>query len=238
MPAPASMDVQYKCKECSRSERPFCNLAPAALDALDAMKFTATYPKGSLLFVEGEEPRGVFIFCSGQVRLTTSSSEGKRLIVSVPEPGDTLGASSAILGTTYEVSAETAQLSQLNFIKRDDFLRFLNEFAEARMHIAQQLSSKYYSAQREMRSLGLSQSTSEKVARLLLDWCARSGEETERGTRIKVYLTHEEMAQMIATTRETLTRVWSQFKRTKLRDVIGSTLYVTNLPLLEQMVRV
>jgi CRP/FNR family cyclic AMP-dependent transcriptional regulator len=236
---PTSIEVQYKCSECTlRLERPFCNMSPTALEALEAIKFTATYPKGSLLFVEGEAPRGVFILCSGQVRLTASSTEGKRLIFSIPRVGDTLGASATILGTPYELSAETGELSQVNFIKREDFLDFLQNHAEARLNTARQLSEKYYAAQRDIRSLGLSQTTSEKLARLLLDWCARSGEETERGTRIKVYLTHEEMAQMIATTRETLTRLFTHFKRTKLIEVIGSTLYVTNKPGLEQMVSI
>ena len=180
----------------------------------------------------------MFILCSGRAKLTTSSTEGKTLIVKIAEPGEVLGASATILGKPYEVSAETIEPSQLNFIKREDFLKFLNSHAEACMHTAQQLSEKYHAAQREIRSLGLSQTTSEKLARLLLDWCDRTGEETARGTRIKVLLTHEEIAQMIGTTRETVTRLLSDFKRKKIVDVKGSSLFVTNKPLLEHMVSV
>ncbi|HEX7190115.1 MAG TPA: Crp/Fnr family transcriptional regulator [Thermoanaerobaculia bacterium] len=210
----------------------------STVTALDSVKFTGLYPKGSLLFVEGEEPRGVFILCSGRAKLTTSSTEGKTLIVKIAEPGEVLGASATILGKPYEVSAETIEPSQLNFIKRDDFLKFLGSHADACMHTAQQLSEKYHSAQREIRSLGLSQTTSEKLARLLLDWCDRTGEETARGMRLKVLLTHEEIAQMIGTTRETVTRLLSDFKRKKIIDVKGSSLFVTNKPQLEHMVSV
>jgi CRP/FNR family transcriptional regulator len=213
-------------------------MSESAVDALDSVKFTGLYPKGSLLFVEGEEPRGVFILCSGRAKLTTSSTEGKTLIVKIAEPGEVLGASATILGKPYEVSAETIEPSQLNFIKRDDFLKFLGSHAEACMHTAQQLSEKYHSAQREIRSLGLSQTTSEKLARLLLDWCDRSGEATTKGVRIKVLLTHEEIAQMIGTTRETVTRLLSDFKRKKIIDVKGSSLFVMSKPLLENMVSV
>jgi CRP-like cAMP-binding protein len=76
----------------------------------------------------------------------------------------------------------------LNFIKRDDFLNLLAANPETCMHTVQQLSEKYYAAQREIGALGLSQNTSEKLARLLLDWCDRTGEETARGTRLKVLL--------------------------------------------------
>src|SRR6266516_1418236 len=163
MPSPYNLDIHNTCTECTvRAERLFCNMAASAIAAVDAIKFTGVYPKGSLLFVEGEMPRGIFILCSGRAKLTTSSTEGKTLIVKIAKP--------------YEVSAETIEPAQLNFIKRDDFLKLLSANAEACMHTAQQLSEKYHAAQREIRSLGLSQTTGEKLAYLILDWCRRDGE--------------------------------------------------------------
>lgn len=239
MPSPYNLEVEYNCSECRvRADRLFCNMSAGAVEMLDSVKFTGLYPKGSLLFVEGEEPRGIFILCSGRAKLTTSSTEGKTLIVKIAEPGEVLGASATILGKPYEVSAETIEPSQLNFIKRDDFLKFLHSHSEACLHTAQQLSEKYHSAQREIRSLGLSQTTSEKLARLLLDWCDRGGEQTTRGIRLKVLLTHEEMAQMIGTTRETVTRLLSDFKKKKIIDVKGSSLFVMNRGSLEHLVSV
>lgn len=238
MPSPYNIEIQNNCAACARAvERTFCNMSPATMQTLDAIKFTGVYPKGSVLFVDGEEPRGVFILCSGRAKLTTSSSEGKTLIVKIAEPGEVLGASATILGRPYEVSAETIEPSQLNFIKRDDFLRFLNGHTEACMHTAQQLSEKYQSAQREIRSLGLAQTTSEKLARLLLDWC-RNGEQTAKGIRLKVLLTHEEIAQMVGTTRETVTRLLSDFKRRKIVEVKGSTVLVMKKSDLESMVSI
>src|SRR5947209_738462 len=214
MPSPYNLNIENNCIECARrAERLFCNMSTSAMEVLDAIKFTGVYPKGSVLFVDGEQPRGVFILCSGRAKLTTSSSEGKTLIVKIAEPGEILGASATILNRPYEVSAETIEPSQLNFIKRDDFIRFLEEHTEACMHAAQQLSEKYQAAQREIRSLGLAQTTSEKLAKLLLDWAARNGEETPKGLRLSVLLTHEEIAQMIGTTRETVTRLLSDFKK-------------------------
>lgn len=239
MPTPYNLDIQNNCVDCSRkAERMFCNMSPAAMQTLDAIKFTGVYPKGSVLFVDGEDSRGIFILCSGRAKLTTSSSEGKTLIVKIAEPGEVLGASATILGRAYEVSAETIEPCQLNFIKRDDFLRFLNMHTEACLHTAQQLSEKYQAAQREIRSLGLAQTTGEKLARLLLDWCRTSGEETPKGVRLKVLLTHEEIAQMVGTTRETVTRLLSEFKRRKIVEVKGSTVFVLNRSDLETMVSI
>lgn len=239
MPSPYNIEIQNSCTACTRgTDQLFCNMSPAAMKTLDAIKFTSVYPKGSILFVDGEEPRGVFILCSGRAKLTTSSSEGRTLIVKIAEAGEVLGASATILGRPYEVSAETLEPSQLNFIKRDDFLRFLSSHTEACMHTAQQLSEKYQSAQREIRSLGLAQSTAEKLGKLLLDWCALHGETTPKGIRLKVLLTHEEIAQMIGTTRETVTRLLSEFKRKKIVEVKGSTIVILRKEELERMVSI
>ncbi len=239
MPSPYNLDIHNTCTECTvRAERLFCNMAASAIAAVDAIKFTGVYPKGSLLFVEGEMPRGIFILCSGRAKLTTSSTEGKTLIVKIAEPGEVLGASATILGKPYEVSAETIEAAQLNFLKRDDFLKLLGTNVDVCMHTAQQLSEKYHAAQREIRSLGLSQTTSEKLAKLLLDWCARGGEETAKGIRLKVLLTHEEIAQMIGTTRETVTRLLSDFKRKKIIEMKGSSVFVLEKNSLETMVTI
>jgi CRP/FNR family transcriptional regulator, cyclic AMP receptor protein len=236
MPTPYNLDVHDDCAQCTvRHDRMFCNLSPESLEVLGSIKFTGIYPKGSMLFVEGEYPRGVFFICSGRAKLTTSSSEGKTLIVKVAEVGEILGASATILGKPYEVSAETIEPSQINFMKRDDFLRFLQSDADVCMHTARQLSEKYQSAQRDLRSLGLSHTTSVKLARLLLDWADSRGEATPKGTRIALLLTHEEAGQMIGTTRETVTRLLSAFKRRGLIEVKGANLFILDRTKLEEI---
>ena len=237
MPSPYNLALVEHCSQCSQRQTNggFCNMAAEPVEALDSMKFTGAYPKGALLFVEGEQPRGVFVLCRGRAKLTTTSTEGRTLIVKIASPGEILGVSAAILGRPYEVSAETLEASQVSFVRRDDFLHFLNAYSEACMHTAQQLSEKYESAQREIRSLGLAHTTSEKLARLLLSWSA-SGEETPQGTRLQVLLTHEEIGQMIGTTRETVTRLLSEFKRKKLISMKGSSLFLVAKGEMREMV--
>jgi len=239
MPSPYNLAIVEHCSQCSQRQTNggFCNMAAEPVEALDSMKFTGAYPKGALLFVEGEQPRGVFILCRGRVKLTTTSTEGRTLIVKLVKPGEIVGVSAAILGRPYEVSAETLEASQVSFIRREDFLGFLSAYSEACMHTAQQLSEKYNSAQREIRSLGLAHTTSEKLAKLIMDW-SENGEETPQGTRMQVLLTHEEIGQMIGTTRETVTRLLSDFKRKKLISVKGSNLFVIAKEQMREMVTI
>jgi CRP/FNR family transcriptional regulator len=238
MPTPYNLDLQHSCIACTHNkEGRFCDLAKDTIGTFDKMKFAGAYPKGATLFVEGEMPRGVFVLCSGKAKLTTSSTEGKTLIVKLAVAGDILGASAAILGKPYEVSAETTEPAQVNFVSREDFLRLLSLHSDASMSAAQQLAKSYHAAQHEIRSLGLSQTTSEKLARLLLDW-SETGEETPKGIRLKVMMTHEEIAQMIGTTRETVTRLLSDFKRRHVIDVKGSTFLIPKTSALQDMVSI
>jgi CRP/FNR family transcriptional regulator len=157
--------------------------------------------------------------------------------VKIAAPGEILGVSAAILDKRYEVSAETLEASQVSFIRRDDFLRLLSAYSEACMHTATQLSEKYESAQREIRSLGLAHTTSEKLAKLILDW-SMNGEETPQGMRMQVLLTHEEIAQMIGTTRETVTRLLSEFKRKKWITMKGASLFLLEKNLMSETVSI
>lgn len=239
MPTPYNLDVNHDCTHCPvRKSGMFCNMPASAVSSLEKIKFTGVYPKGSLLFVEGEKARGVFILCSGKVKLTTSSTEGRTLIVRMAGPGEVLGASAVLLDREYEISAETLEPCQVNFIRRDEFLAWVMNDRDAIMSVARQLSGDYYAAQREIRSFGLAQTTSEKLARLVLDWCDQRGEQTDKGIRLKVLLTHEEIAQMIGTTRETVTRLLMQLRTRKVIEVKGSTVMVSRRDALEQMVTV
>jgi CRP/FNR family transcriptional regulator len=188
-----------------------------------------------VLFVEGQSPRGVYIVCSGRVKLSTTSREGRSLILRIAQGGEVLGLHATVSGKPYELTAETLQPCQLDFIKREDFVRFLQKHADACLNAAKHLSRNVQSAYETIRSLGLSHSVSEKMARLLLEW-ATDGEPTQDGIRIKVSLTHEEMAQLIGTSRETVTRVLGEFRDKQLAQLRGSTLLIKNKAALEKLV--
>jgi len=236
MRAPYGLTILDNCLTCPvREDHLFCNLSPPALQKLNAIKSTAVYPKSAMLFIEGQQPRGVFVLCTGKVKLSTSSSEGKTLITKLSEAGDVLGLNATISNRPYEVTAEMIEPGQANFIPRDALLRFLGEHGEVALRVAEQLSRNYYTAYEEIRTLGLTNSPGEKFAKLLLSWYPENGK-ANGPTQIKMTLTHEEIAEMIGTTRETVSRLFSDFKKKKLLQVKGSTLMLPSRPALEKMV--
>ena len=77
---------------------------------------------GAILFVEGQAARGIFVLCSGKVNLSTTSKDGKILILKTAGPGEALGLSASVSGTNYETTAETATPCLVNFIERKHFM--------------------------------------------------------------------------------------------------------------------
>jgi CRP/FNR family transcriptional regulator, cyclic AMP receptor protein len=235
MRAPYGLEIIESCLACPhREDRLFCNLPPAAAEKLAAITSAAAYPKGATLFVEGQSSRGVFILCSGKVKLSTSSADGRSLILRISEPGEVLGLPATVTGKPYELTADVIEPTQANFISRQDFLFFLREHGEAALRVAQQLGETYHSAIAEMRTIGLSHSAAEKLARFLLDLSANH--EGMGEIRLTLTLTHEEIAQMIGASRETVTRLFTDFKKKQLLRVKGSTVIIKSKAGLESVV--
>jgi len=236
MRAPYGLNILDNCLTCPvREEHLFCNLPVAAVQRLNEIRSTAVYPKSAMLFIEGQQPRGVFVLCAGKAKLSTSSAEGKTIITKISEAGDILGLNATISNRPYEVTAEMLEPGQVNFITRDALLHFLREFGEVAVRVAEQLSRNYYTAYEEIRTLGLTSSPSEKFARLLLGWC-NTGVSNGDVLQVKMTLTHVEIAEMIGTTRETVSRLFSDFKKRQLLQLKGATLVIRNKAALEKMV--
>lgn len=237
MRAPYGLNILDNCLSCPvRGEHLFCNLSIHAGQRLNEIKSTAVYPKGAMLFIEGQQPRGVFVLCAGKVKLSTSSREGKTIITKISDSGDILGLNAVVSSRPYEVTAEMMEPGQSNFIPRDSFLQMLKDYPEVAMKVAQQLSRNYYTAYEEIRTLGLTASPSEKFAKLLLSWSTKSTQE-DGSSQVKMTLTHEEIAEIIGTTRETVSRLFSDFKKKQLMQLKGATLVIRSRFALEKIVQ-
>lgn len=235
MRVPYGLDVIESCMGCKASRDGFfCRFSPAVLRLLDSASYHSVMPSGALLFVEGQTPRGIYIICSGKVRLSTTSKEGKVLILKQAEAGDVLGLSAAVSGTNYEMTAETCTPCQLNFIGRQDLMNLLQNQSEVGVHAAQSLSREFQSAYRDIHDLVLARSSSGKLARLLLS-CAPPRSQNTNEQRLHSAMTHEEMAQRIGSSRETVTRLLSTLKKKRLIRLEGETLVIRDRTGLEAL---
>jgi CRP/FNR family transcriptional regulator len=179
----------------------------------------------------------VFVLCEGEVKLSISSTEGKTLIMRIARAGELLGLIATMAGIAYEVTAETIHPCQVAFVRREDFQRYIASHPEASQNVLNQMSSQYQDACEQLRTVGLSSCANEKLARLLLSW-SNGIQKTKTGTRITMPLTHEEIAEFIGTTRETVTRTLSEFKTRRIISIQGSTLTIPDRTALENIANV
>jgi CRP/FNR family cyclic AMP-dependent transcriptional regulator len=225
----------HACESCElRSLRMFCNLDAEALADFGAIGVQATLPKGTKIFQEDEPSSGVFVICIGQVKLSCSSKEGRTLILKIAMPGDVLGLGAVISGSRYEVTAETIEPTEIKNIRREDFLSFIQKHGEASLHAAKALSEEYKVAFFDARRLALSGSSAGRLAAVLLDW-GRTASCGKPEMRFTMALTHEELANLVGSSRETVTRMLGRFKKEKLIQMRGSSILILSPEKLEQL---
>ena len=122
MKSPYGLPCVESCLTCKlHSGEFFCDLTQESLEAFNKIKHAAVFPEGSVIFVEGQIPRGIFILCQGQAKLSICSKDGKTFILRIAKPGEVLGLHAVVKDTSYEVTAETMQPSQLDFVERKGF---------------------------------------------------------------------------------------------------------------------
>jgi CRP/FNR family transcriptional regulator len=208
-----------------------------AIPGFDRLSHRKLYAKGSVLLVEGHGARGVYVLCTGRVKLSITSAEGKTLIVRIARPGDLLGIHATLAGHSYEATAETLAPCRVDFISRKDLLVLIDRQKSSALGLAIAMSKEFTEFVEHARGLLLSVSAAEKVARLLLRLGDEFGERTRTGIRLHALLTHEEIAQMIGASRETVTRVLGDLRRKHIVSLADNAIFVRNRKELESVAR-
>ena len=223
------------CINCPNAgKQGFCNLGPCSRSFLESNSIPMEYRHGNILFREGDESSAVFIICSGRVKLSATSREGRTLILRIASAGDVLGIGAALKGDEYEVTAEAIEPCQVRALRTRFFKQMLQENGDASLSAAQVLAADYRAAFNEACLIALPGSPAARIARLILDWAANTKSQNP-GTAITMPLTHDELASMAATTRETVTRTLGRFRKDKLISTRGVVLNVLQPAALEQL---
>ncbi|HET6671558.1 MAG TPA: Crp/Fnr family transcriptional regulator [Pyrinomonadaceae bacterium] len=201
----------------------------------DDIKLTYIHPRGAVLFAEGQSAAGVYLLRTGRAKASISSASGKTVILRVEQAGALLGVNSVVKGVPHDVTVETIERCRIDFIPRYDFMKLLDKTDPALIGVAHTLGNELSDALEHVRSLLLSRSAAEKLARLLLKWCDEQGEPGPEGVRVNPGLTHEEISQMICTSRETVTRLFAALRRNQIVGFDDNALHVRNRKALESL---
>lgn len=198
----------------------------------DALKTVFACAGQTVLFIEDALPTCILYLLEGQVKLSMNSSSGRRLILGIANPGETLGLATSLCGSRFDTTAETLSCCKLASVDREIYLDFLVRYPAAYKNVARELCLDRARAHEQLRTLGLAATAPARLARLLLEWCD-DGQKTDQGTRLSCSFTHGEIGEFIGASRETVTRIFSEFKVHDLLKSRGSTLIISNVKALE-----
>jgi CRP/FNR family transcriptional regulator, cyclic AMP receptor protein len=208
------------------------DLSPSAMSELESLAVPFCCESTKVLFMEEEEPRSLLFLLEGRVKLTMSSNGGKRLMLGIAVPGDVLGLGAVVSGCPYEVTAVAQFPCRIRAIPRKSFLELLSHHPNAWQTSAHLLSVESKRRIEQLRILGLALTSSMKLARLLLHWCAE-GQRAERGVRLHCSLTHGEIGEYVGLSRETVTRNLINFKNLNLVQQHGAVFFIPSLRALQ-----
>jgi CRP/FNR family cyclic AMP-dependent transcriptional regulator len=223
------------CSNCTQTKtQTFCSLSERLRQFLETNSIPVEYRRGNVLFRQGDDALGIFVICSGRVKISAGSREGRTLILRIASEGDVLGMGAALSGGEYEITAEAVEPCKVRVLRSNLFKRMLEERAEASLGVARVLAKDYRAAFDGACRIALAGSPAARLARLLLD-CSVNAERDTSNSTVTMPLTHEELASMTATTRETVTRTLSRFRREKLIATRGAVLNVLQPAALDRL---
>ena len=187
--------------------------------------------KGAIVFIEGDRPRGVYLIREGRIKITTCTPEGRVLILGVAARGDTLGLSAVLTHSEYEASAEVIEPVIARFVPRETFLARLKRDPMAAVEAAEELGRRYRDAHLMMRSLASTDPVLIRLARLFLRWASNGNglyqvDGVNGPLQIHNTFTHQQIAEMIGSSRETVTRVLREMRERDLVTLKGAELCI------------
>ncbi len=209
------------CRTCqSRGAADLCNLNGAAAVEFEKMRRVLLYRPGQFLFYEGHAVLGLYILCLGRLKLTRSTTGGRRRLVGIVDPGMLIEKQTFQDGALHEVSCEALEPSQVCVIDRTAYLALLEQDGKQAVKVLKLLSREMCVSLNEIDQFAFA-SSRERLARLLLELAERYGEHEQGARRITIQLKREELAQMTATTVETTVRTLKAFQTSHFIDMKG-----------------
>jgi CRP/FNR family transcriptional regulator len=205
--------VSRDCATCElREQAVVCDLEGAELETFRSIRQSLRYQPGQAVFYEGHPCLGLYLLCSGRVKLTRSSSRGQRQIVRILDAGELIEKHAFRDGALHEVTCEALEPSQVCFIHRQSYLGLLERDNRLAVRLIQLLGSEL-GVRMDQRDLFAFRSGRERLAALLVELGNRFGEKTGQGLLIGIRLKREELADMAGVAVETAIRLLSDLRR-------------------------
>lgn len=176
------------------------------------------YRKNMIIFVEGEPGEALYFLKEGKIKVFKNTPDGREQILHILQSGDIFAEVVLFDGGPYPATAETIEDSVVGLIKNSDMDELIKNNPDLGMKIMKIMNKRLVLAQTLIRDLAL-KDTFGRLASMLLILAKDHGEKNQQGVRIKLALSRQDLANLIGTSRETVTRALSDFKKNKLIEM-------------------
>lgn len=191
----------------------------------------ALYGRGRVLFAEGEPARGVYILQTGRATLSISSTEGRIVTLRMAQAGDALGLNSVLRNAPYDTTVKTLEPCRIDFISRVELMELMQRNRAVSDAILEILSRELSELTERTKLLLLPQTVKARLAQMLLEWSMKSA---TRSQLDRIY-THEEMAQMLCSSRETVTRLLANLSKQQVIRITSESILIRDRFALERI---
>jgi CRP/FNR family transcriptional regulator len=187
-----------------------------------------------MVFHMGSSSDEVFVLLDGRIKVFELSKEGKEVILWFCFPGELFGLSEVFQRSGREVNAQASSPVEVLAIKKIDFERYLNQHAHLAMHVIELLGFRLRELSDVLLNIASDDVTS-RVIKLLTRLCSRYGKPIDNEILLDIALTHQEMADMIGTSRQTVTTVLSMLKKRDVLRMVQRSIYLRDLAWIERV---
>ena len=195
------------------------------------------YARGKVVFAEGEPARGIYLLRTGRATVSISSGEGRVVMLHLAQAGDVLGLNAVLQNSSYDTTVKTLEPCRTDFISRVELLGLMQRSDACRQQLLEILSRELAELTNRAKLLLLPQTANGRLARLLLAWSKKNGGETSLTVRLDRIFTHEEIAQMIGSSRETVTRLLTNLGRQQVIRITSDSILILDRLALEKIAR-
>lgn len=206
----------------------FNSLSAEELEALARDVTLQEARKRRVIYMSGDPGQTIFFVASGRVKVSRITPDGKELTLSYCGPGEFFGDASLLDRGAREEMVEVTENALVMEFTADILERLIKTHTDLAYQMTRLLCERRRALERKMEDL-LFKDVGAKLAELLIGLRDEYGVDDKRGTLVAFKITHQEMANLIGATRETVSLTLAQFKKNKLITTLGRKVIITNL---------
>ena len=208
----------------------FKGLSDQQLDDISLIAIDRQYRRGESIFMEGDEADGFYIVAGGQVKIFKTSLEGKEQILHIYGPGNPFGEVPVFSGSRFPANAQALVKSQILFLPRKAFVHLIAQHPSLSMNMLGELSMRLRQFTVQIENLSL-----KEVPSRLASYLTVLAEEQEQSDRVTLTISKGQLASLLGTIPETLSRIFAKMSAQHLIRVEGKEIYLLDIPGLEDL---